>query len=104
MGESAIKAALSDIDGTLLVTGGGGAAWQRGFEELYGVEADVAEHTFAGPAPTSRCRRSSAVMPIFGDNSCRTVRSCVASAVRDPGSFALRLSGIRCRDPRRPRS
>jgi phosphoglycolate phosphatase len=43
------RAVLFDIDGTLLVTGGaGGAAWQRGFEELYGVEADVAEHTDAG--------------------------------------------------------
>lgn len=42
-------AVLFDIDGTLLVTGGaGGAAWQRGFEELYGVEADVAEHADAG--------------------------------------------------------
>ncbi len=40
---------LFDIDGTLLVTGGaGGVAWQRGFEELYGVEANVAEHTDAG--------------------------------------------------------
>ncbi len=45
----AIRAVLFDIDGTLLVTGGaGGAAWQRAFEELYGVEADVAEHTDAG--------------------------------------------------------
>ncbi len=44
-----IRAVLFDIDGTLLVTGGaGGVAWQRGFEELYGVEADVAEHTDAG--------------------------------------------------------
>jgi phosphoglycolate phosphatase len=43
------RAVVFDIDGTLLVTGGaGGAAWQRGFEELYGVEADVAEHTDAG--------------------------------------------------------
>jgi phosphoglycolate phosphatase len=43
------RAVLFDIDGTLLVTGGaGGVAWQRGFEELYGVEADVAEHTDAG--------------------------------------------------------
>jgi phosphoglycolate phosphatase len=43
------RAVLFDIDGTLLVTGGaGGAAWQRGFEQLYGVEADVAEHTDAG--------------------------------------------------------
>ncbi|HXS47078.1 MAG TPA: HAD hydrolase-like protein, partial [Solirubrobacterales bacterium] len=34
---------------TILVTGGaGGAAWQRAFDELYGVEANVAEHTDAG--------------------------------------------------------
>jgi phosphoglycolate phosphatase-like HAD superfamily hydrolase len=45
----AIRAVLFDIDGTLLVTGGaGGIAWQRAFEELYGVEADIAEHTDAG--------------------------------------------------------
>jgi phosphoglycolate phosphatase len=49
MGEAEINAVLFDIDGTLLVTGGaGGVAWQRGFEELHGVEADVAEHTDAG--------------------------------------------------------
>ena len=45
----AIRAVLFDIDGTLLVTGGaGGVAWQRAFEELHGVEADIAEHTDAG--------------------------------------------------------
>jgi phosphoglycolate phosphatase len=45
----ATRAVLFDIDGTLLVTGGaGGAAWQRAFEDLYGVEANVAEHTDAG--------------------------------------------------------
>jgi phosphoglycolate phosphatase-like HAD superfamily hydrolase len=44
-----IRAVLFDIDGTILVTGGaGGAAWQRAFEELHGVEANVAEHTDAG--------------------------------------------------------
>lgn len=49
MDGSSIRAVLFDIDGTLLVTGGaGGAAWQRGFSELYGVEANVAEHTDAG--------------------------------------------------------
>ena len=43
------RAVLFDIDGTLLVTGGaGGAAWQRAFQESYGVEANVAEHTDAG--------------------------------------------------------
>jgi phosphoglycolate phosphatase len=46
---SAVHAVLFDIDGTLLITGGaGGVAWQRAFEELHGVEANVAEHTDAG--------------------------------------------------------
>jgi phosphoglycolate phosphatase len=46
---SAVRAVLFDIDGTILVTGGaGGAAWQRAFEELHGVEANVADHTDAG--------------------------------------------------------
>src|ERR1700753_4139250 len=45
----AIEAVLWDIDGTLLPTGGAGAvAWQRAFEELYGVEANIDEHTRAG--------------------------------------------------------
>jgi phosphoglycolate phosphatase len=45
----AIRAVLFDIDGTLLVTGGaGGVAWRRAFEELHGVDADIAEHTDAG--------------------------------------------------------
>jgi phosphoglycolate phosphatase len=44
-----IHAVLFDIDGTLLVTGGaGGVAWQRGFEKLHGVEANISEHTDAG--------------------------------------------------------
>lgn len=48
-GGVSIRAVLFDIDGTLLVTGGaGGVAWQRAFEELYGVEANVAERTDAG--------------------------------------------------------
>jgi phosphoglycolate phosphatase len=45
----AARAVLFDIDGTILVTGGaGGIAWQRAFEELHDVEANVAEHTDAG--------------------------------------------------------
>jgi phosphoglycolate phosphatase-like HAD superfamily hydrolase len=44
-----IEAALFDIDGTLLVTGGAGAvAWQRGFREMHGVDANIDEHTHAG--------------------------------------------------------
>jgi phosphoglycolate phosphatase len=46
---AAITAVLWDIDGTLLYTGGAGAvAWQRAFQELYGVEANIDEHTRAG--------------------------------------------------------
>ena len=42
-------AVLFDIDGTLLVTGGaGGVAWQHAFQELHGIDVDVAEHTEAG--------------------------------------------------------
>ncbi|HEY2717858.1 MAG TPA: HAD family hydrolase [Solirubrobacterales bacterium] len=49
MSESPIKTVLWDIDGTLLVTGGAGAvAWQRAFEEQWGVEANIEEHTQAG--------------------------------------------------------
>jgi phosphoglycolate phosphatase-like HAD superfamily hydrolase len=44
-----IKTVLWDIDGTLLVTGGAGAvAWQRAFEEKWGAEANIEEHTQAG--------------------------------------------------------
>ncbi|HEY5333484.1 MAG TPA: HAD family hydrolase [Solirubrobacterales bacterium] len=44
-----IKAVLWDIDGTLLTTGGAGAvAWQRAFQELYRVEANIDENTRAG--------------------------------------------------------
>jgi phosphoglycolate phosphatase len=40
---------LWDIDGTLLYTGGAGAvAWQRAFEDLYGIEANIEEHTRSG--------------------------------------------------------
>ena len=43
------RAVLFDIDSTLLVTGGAGAAaWQRAFEELHGVDSKVDEHTEAG--------------------------------------------------------
>jgi phosphoglycolate phosphatase len=34
--------ALFDIDGTLIITGGAGAAaWRLAFEELYGIPADI---------------------------------------------------------------
>jgi phosphoglycolate phosphatase len=42
-------AVLFDIDGTLLVTGGAGAAsWRLAFDELYGIPADIGEFTDVG--------------------------------------------------------
>jgi phosphoglycolate phosphatase len=45
----AYRILLFDIDGTLVSTGGAGAAaWKRAFEELHGIPADIGEYTDAG--------------------------------------------------------
>ena len=42
-------AALFAIDGTLIITGGAGAAaWRLAFDELYGIPADIGEFTDTG--------------------------------------------------------
>ena len=42
-------AALFDIDGTLIITGGAGAAaWRLAFDDLYGIPADIGEFTDTG--------------------------------------------------------
>jgi phosphoglycolate phosphatase-like HAD superfamily hydrolase len=42
-------AVLFDIDGTLLITGGAGAAsWRLAFDELYGIPAEIGKFTDAG--------------------------------------------------------
>ncbi len=42
-------AILFDIDGTLIITGGAGAAsWRMAFDELYGIPADIGEFTDTG--------------------------------------------------------
>jgi len=42
-------AILFDIDGTLLTTGGAGAAsWRLAFDELYGIPADIGKFTDSG--------------------------------------------------------
>jgi len=47
--ESGRIAILFDIDGTLITTGGAGAAaWRLAFDELYGVPADIGRFTDAG--------------------------------------------------------
>ncbi|MGI8557891.1 MAG: HAD family hydrolase [Solirubrobacteraceae bacterium] len=48
LAESCI-AILFDIDGTLLITGGAGAAsWRLAFDELYGIPADIGQFTDTG--------------------------------------------------------
>jgi phosphoglycolate phosphatase len=47
--ENRAVAALFDIDGTLLTTGGAGAvAWRHAFEDLYGIAADIGKYSDAG--------------------------------------------------------
>src|ERR671917_844182 len=49
MASDAHRILLFDIDGTLVATGGAGAAaWKRAFQELYGIPADIGEYTDAG--------------------------------------------------------
>ena len=49
MTETKRIAVLFDIDGTLLTTGGAGAAsWRLAFDELYGIPADIGKFTDAG--------------------------------------------------------
>ena len=44
-----MRAVLFDVDGTLLSSGGAGAAsWQMAFDDLYGIPADIGAYTDAG--------------------------------------------------------
>src|SRR4051794_17689757 len=57
-------AILFDIDGTLVDTGGAGAAsWRLAFDELYGIPADIGQFTDAGmTAPAVGRKTFEAVM------------------------------------------
>jgi phosphoglycolate phosphatase len=52
-------AVLFDIDGTLLVSGGAGAAsWRLAFDQLYGIPADIGAFTDAGMTDPEVGRRT----------------------------------------------
>jgi phosphoglycolate phosphatase-like HAD superfamily hydrolase len=52
-------AVLFDIDGTLLITGGAGAAsWRLAFAELYGIPADIGQFTDTGMTDPEVGRRT----------------------------------------------
>jgi phosphoglycolate phosphatase len=52
-------AILLDIDGTLIITGGAGAAsWRLAFDELYGIPADIGEFTDTGMTDPDVGRRT----------------------------------------------
>jgi phosphoglycolate phosphatase len=47
--ESNVIAVLFDVDGTLISSGGAGAAsWRLAFDDLYGIPADIGKYTDAG--------------------------------------------------------
>lgn len=49
MNDTKRLAILFDIDGTLIITGGAGAAsWKLAFDELYGIPADIGQFTDTG--------------------------------------------------------
>ena len=44
-----MRAVLFDVDGTLISSGGAGAAsWRMAFDELYGIPVDIGKYTDAG--------------------------------------------------------
>jgi phosphoglycolate phosphatase len=52
-------AILFDIDGTLIISGGAGAAsWRMAFDELYGVAADIGQYTDTGMTDPEVGRRT----------------------------------------------
>ncbi len=52
-------AVLFDIDGTLLITGGAGAAsWRLAFDELYGIPADIGQFSDTGMTDPEVGRRT----------------------------------------------
>src|ERR1700685_4731539 len=58
-GQPKIVAILSDIDGTLIDTGGAGAAsWRLAFDELYGIPADIGQFTDTGMTDPDVGRRT----------------------------------------------
>ena len=56
-GNGHLSAVVFDIDGTLLTTGGAGAAaWGRAFNELHGIPANIEDYTEAGMPDHEVCR------------------------------------------------
>lgn len=59
MAAPARRVILFDIDGTLIITGGAGAAsWRLAFDELYGIPADIGQFTDVGMTDPDVGRRT----------------------------------------------
>jgi phosphoglycolate phosphatase-like HAD superfamily hydrolase len=55
--QTAVKAVVFDIDGTLITTGGAGArAWSLAFEDRYSVAGEIADYTEDGMPDHDVCR------------------------------------------------
>ena len=96
---------LFDIDGTLINSGGAGAAsWRLAFDELYGIPADIGEFTDAGMTDPEVGRKTfEAVMhraperpssPGCWNGACTT---CIRRSRTRPPTVSCRASRRCCR-------
>jgi phosphoglycolate phosphatase-like HAD superfamily hydrolase len=73
-----IVAVLFDVDGTLISSGGAGAAsWRLAFEELYGLPADIGRYTDAGMTEPEVARLT--FNNVIGHEPTRQELACVMS-------------------------
>jgi phosphoglycolate phosphatase-like HAD superfamily hydrolase len=100
-GANEVLAVLFDVDGTLISSGGAGAAsWRLAFQELYGIPADIGKYTDAGMTEPEVARLT--FKSVIGHEPSRQELACVMSTrlrylpqtVEESKSFRV-LPGVR---------
>jgi len=72
---------LFDIDGTLIDTGGAGAAsWRLAFDELYGTPADIGKYTDAGMTDSQVARQT---FEAVAQGACKPARTATEPPLRN---------------------
>jgi phosphoglycolate phosphatase-like HAD superfamily hydrolase len=96
-----VLAVLFDVDGTLISSGGAGAAsWRLAFDELYGIPADIGKYTDAGMTEPEVARLT--FKSVIGHEPTRQELACVMTTrlrylpqtVAESKSFRV-LPGVR---------
>ena len=66
---------LFDVDETLVHTGGAGArSWNAAFESVYGLPADIGQHTSAGETDPQVAARRSGVCSVASRSATSSIR------------------------------